>query len=107
MTGLLLGMSSCGDDALTAACRRTCQSLACGDGDVTACRRQCVARMNDAEDIDDPCATSYRLLLECLDDVGCGDIGDWEALRGEDTEYACRLETDEFIAACPGLWFAP
>lgn len=63
--------------------------------------------MDDAEKSGELCASTYRLLLECLDGVSCADIGDWEHLRGKQAEYDCRPETEDFIAACPGLWFAP
>lgn len=105
--GLAAGTANCQADQLTTMCRSICQSSSCGDGDVTSCKKACVARMDDAEQLGTACADTYRALLECLDGESCADLGDWEHLRGKTAEYACRPETDDFIAACPGLWFAP
>ncbi len=105
LLSLLLGAMSCEESELTTMCRSICQNLGCGDADVTTCRKDCVARMDEAEESSDDCAKNYQAMLVCLEDVFCAEIGTWEVYRATDNEYDCRPETESFIAACPSLWF--
>lgn len=103
--GVALGSASCEEDGLTKMCRVICQDLACGGGNVTPCKNDCIERMDAAEAHSIKCAEVYGSLLDCLDSIGCVNILDWEELRGKDFEYDCREQTESFLDVCPELWF--
>lgn len=106
--GLALGAVHCGDeDEFTRTCRALCQYLNCADGvDVERCTDEHRLRLDAALDISDACAERYRAMIECvvaLED--CSGVANWESRRGLDLEHPCRQESEEFLDACPDLWF--
>lgn len=105
--GACLGLARCEESELSQQCGTICGDLNCGDGvNVSACRRQCVNRMDSAEAIDDDCAQAYQALLECLEALrSCGATGDWASLHGSAFDYPCRTDSEHFLDQCGELWF--
>lgn len=101
------------DPELAALCDAACFAEVCfADLDkysFDACVDRCVdERQPAAEAISEDCGKKHRALMACLDDRKCNqDIIDWWDGRRADGDYICNVETAEFRAACPGIWFAP
>lgn len=104
--GLSLTAVRCEEGELSEKCKVICQSFQCDDRVVPNCKEDCIGRMADAETIGDACAKNYDVMLDCLAEVECGIISDWEELRGRpNDDYPCKLETNSFLEQCPDLWF--
>ena len=108
LLGLGLGCAATVDAEFRKVCLSLCQSLNCADGvDVTRCTHELVQRQREAARLSEDCDATYRLMIECAAELlGCSEVANWGALRGSsELEYPCRAETDDFLAACPDLWF--
>lgn len=106
--GLALGATHCDDeDEFTKTCRTLCQGLNCADGvDVEACTDEHRDRLDAAIDISDACGKRYQEMIECVVALnGCSGVANWESGRGLELDYPCRTETEDFLKACPDLWF--
>lgn len=106
--GLALGAVHCDDeDEFTKTCRSLCQYLNCADGvDIESCTDEHRDRFDAALDVGDACAKRYQVMIECvvaLED--CSGVANWESRRGLDLDYPCRGESEDFLEACPDLWF--